>query len=63
MHGKVSAAVEHGLFQFLDEKCLATDFGQGHVKDFVTLGFDTQQLHRDVFVHALKFRLDEFGLP
>src|SRR5699024_259550 len=43
-HGQIGSAIEQSRFQLLDEQPLATDLGQGAIKNAVALGGHFEQL-------------------
>ena len=63
MHGNVSAAIQHGLLQLLDEQALAANFRQRGIQNDVALGFDADQLNLQQRVQHSQTPLDIFSLP
>jgi hypothetical protein len=60
---QVDAAVQKGFLDLFHKQALAAHFGQGNVEDFISLGFDDFQPHRDIRKPGFQFRLDPVGLP
>jgi hypothetical protein len=60
---QIDAAIQQGLFNFLDEQPFATHFGQWNVEDFVPPGFYDGQFDSEVRMVALDGSLDPVGLP
>ena len=63
MHGDVGAAIEQGIFQFLDEQALAADLGERPVENLVAAGGHAEQFDLAGRIQGFEPRLDVLGLP
>jgi hypothetical protein len=63
VNGQVDAAVQERFIEFFCEKTFAADFGQRHIENFVSCGFDRHEIHNQARPSLLELRLRPIGLP
>lgn len=63
MHGQIGAAVEQGVFEFLDEEPLAAHLGEGAVEDLVASGRQGEEFNRARRIQRAQPIAHMLGLP
>jgi hypothetical protein len=63
VYGQIHPAVQKRFFDLFNKKPLAADFGKGHIRYFVSFGFDDNQVRTKGRVSGRERAFDPTGLP
>ena len=63
VNGDINATVQKRFFDFLNKQPLAADLGQGHIQNFISLGFDDLNLNGQMRMLCFNGLFDPVCLP